>query len=70
MLQLFPTEDPPMNAEELEKFKLLLEAYEQALRLQRIREKTIETCRQNLWKEADRLQVLLDGFVLRWEDQL
>ncbi len=58
-----------MNAEELEKFKPLLDAYEHALRLQRIREKKIETCRQNLWKEADRLQVLLDGFVLRWEDQ-
>jgi len=66
---LFPTEDPPMIAEDLEKFKPLPDAYEQALRLTRIRKRAIETCRQNLWKEADRLQVLLDGFVLRWEDQ-
>jgi len=32
---LFPKEDLPMNPEELEKFKTLLAAYEQALRLQR-----------------------------------
>jgi hypothetical protein len=38
-----------MNAEELEKFKQLLAAYDQALRLQRMRERTIETYRQYLW---------------------
>ena len=37
-----------MNAEELEKFKTLLAAYEQALRLQRKRERTIETYLQYL----------------------
>jgi hypothetical protein len=58
-----------MNEEELEKFKPLLDAYDQALRLLRKQERAIETCRQILWKEADRLQALLDGFVLRWEDQ-
>jgi hypothetical protein len=31
-----------MNAEELAKFKQLLAAYDQALRLQRMRERTIE----------------------------
>jgi hypothetical protein len=41
-----------MNPEELEKFKQLLAAYEQALRLQRMRERTIETYRQYLWKVA------------------
>lgn len=41
-----------MNAEELEKFKQLLAAYDQALRLQRMRERTIETYRQYLWKAA------------------
>jgi hypothetical protein len=41
-----------MNAEELEKFKQLLAAYDQALRLQRLRERTIETYRQYLWKAA------------------
>ena len=39
-----------MNADELEKFKTLLAAYEQALRLQRKRERTIETYCQYLWK--------------------
>jgi succinate dehydrogenase flavin-adding protein (antitoxin of CptAB toxin-antitoxin module) len=42
----------PMNPEELEKFKQLLAAYDQALRLQRMRERTIETYRHNLWKAA------------------
>jgi len=41
-----------MNAEELDKFKKLLAAYEQALRLQRKRERTIETYCQYLWKVA------------------
>jgi hypothetical protein len=40
---LLPKEDLPVNAEELDKFKKLLAAYEQALRLQRKRERTIET---------------------------
>jgi hypothetical protein len=34
-----------MNAVELEKFKQLLNAYDQELRLQRMRERTIETYR-------------------------
>lgn len=42
-----------MKADELEKFKTLLAAYEQALRLQRKRERTIETYRQYLWKVAN-----------------
>lgn len=41
-----------MNSGELEKFKKLLAAYEQALRLQRKRERTIETYCQYLWKVA------------------
>jgi len=41
-----------MNAEQLEKFKQLLTAYDQALRLQRMRERTNETYRHNLWKAA------------------
>ena len=41
-----------MNAEELEKFKRLLTAYDQELRLQRMRERTIETYCNNLWKAA------------------
>jgi hypothetical protein len=41
-----------MNAEELAKFKQLLAAYDQALRLHRMRERTIETYRQYLWKVA------------------
>jgi integrase/recombinase XerD len=41
-----------MKADELEKFTTLLAAYEQALRLQRKRERTIETYRQYLWKVA------------------
>ena len=41
-----------MKADELEKFKTLLAAYEQALRLQRKRERTIETYLQYLWKVA------------------
>ncbi len=41
-----------MNREELGKFKQLLAAYEQALRLQRMRDRTIETYRQYLWKVA------------------
>jgi site-specific recombinase XerD len=41
-----------MKAEELETFKQLLTAYDQALRLQRMRERTIETYRHNLWKAA------------------
>ena len=48
MSRLLPQEDVPMNAEELEKFKQLLAAYDQALRLQRMRERTIETYRQYL----------------------
>jgi hypothetical protein len=58
-----------MKAEELETFKPLLTAYDQALRLQRMRERTIQTYRRNLWKAADRRPLLLEGFVLRWEDQ-
>ena len=58
-----------MNAEELEAFKQLLTAYDQTLRLQRRPKRAIETCHQNLRKVADRLQTLLEGFVLRWEDQ-
>jgi hypothetical protein len=58
-----------MKAEELEKFKQLLTAYDQALRLQRMRERTIETYHRNLWKAADRRPLLMEGFVLRWEDQ-
>jgi hypothetical protein len=58
-----------MKPEELEKFKPLLTTYDQALRLQRMRERTIETYRHNLWKAADRRPLLLEGFVLRWEDQ-
>ncbi len=58
-----------MKAEELETFKPLLTAYDQALRLQRMRERTVETYRRNLWKAADRRPLLLEGFVLRWEDQ-
>jgi hypothetical protein len=69
MSRLFPTEDPPMKAEELETFKQLLTAYAQALRPQRMRERTIEAYRHNLWKAADQRRVLLEGFVLRWEDQ-
>jgi len=41
-----------MNSGELEKFKKLLAAYEQALRLQRKRERTTETYCQYLWKVA------------------
>jgi site-specific recombinase XerD len=52
MSQLLSLEDVPMNAEELAKFKQLLAAYDQALRLQRMRERTIETYRQYLWKVA------------------
>jgi hypothetical protein len=62
-------EDPPMKAEELETFKPLLTAYDQALRLQRMRERKVETYRRNLWKAADRRRLLLERFVLRWEDQ-
>jgi hypothetical protein len=58
-----------MTAEELETFKQLLTAYAQALRPQRMRERTIETYRHNLWKAADRRRLFLGGFVLRWEDQ-
>ena len=58
-----------MNAKELEAFKQLLGAYDQTLRLQRRPKRAIETCHQNLRKVANRLQTLLDGFVLRWEDQ-
>jgi hypothetical protein len=58
-----------MNADDLEKFKQLLTAYDQALRLQRMRERTVETYRSNLCKAADRRPLLLEGFVLRWEDQ-
>ena len=42
-----------MNVEELAKFQQLLAAYDQALRLQRMRERTIETYRQYLWKAAN-----------------
>jgi site-specific recombinase XerD len=41
-----------MNSGELEKFKNLLAVYEQALRLQRKRDRTIETYCQYLWKVA------------------
>jgi hypothetical protein len=41
-----------MKAEELETFKQLLTAYDQALRLQRMQERTIETYRHNMWKAA------------------
>lgn len=41
-----------MNSGELEKFKKSLAAYEQVLRLQRKRERTIETYCQYLWKVA------------------
>jgi len=41
-----------MNSGELEKFRKLLAAYEQALRLQRKRDRTIETYCQYLWKVA------------------
>lgn len=41
-----------MNSGELEKFMKLLAAYEQALRLQRKRDRTIETYCQYLWKVA------------------
>ena len=41
-----------MNSGELEKFKKLLASYEQALRLQRKRDRTIETYCQYLWKVA------------------
>jgi hypothetical protein len=58
-----------MKAEELKKFKPLLTAYDQALRRQRMRERTVETYRHNLWKAADRRRLLLEGCVLRWEDQ-
>ena len=58
-----------MNAEELEAFKQLLDTYGQTLRLQRRPKRAIETCHQNLRKVAGRLQLLLEGFVLRWEDQ-
>jgi hypothetical protein len=69
MARLFPEEDPPMKAEEHETFKQLLTAHDQARRLQRMRERTIETYRHNLWKAADRRRLMLEGFVLRWEDQ-
>ncbi|MEI6110543.1 MAG: phage integrase N-terminal SAM-like domain-containing protein [Cyanobium sp. ELA712] len=52
MSRLLPQEDVPINAAELEKFKQVLAAYDQALRLQRMRERTIETYRQYLWKAA------------------
>ena len=41
-----------MKAEDVEKFKQLLAAYEQALRMQRMPERTIESYRHNLWKAA------------------
>jgi hypothetical protein len=53
-------EDPPMKAEELELFKQLLTAYDQALRLQRMQERTVETYRHNLWNAADRRPLLLE----------
>jgi hypothetical protein len=43
MSRLLSLEDAAMNAEELVRFKQLLAAYEQALRLQRMRERSIET---------------------------
>jgi hypothetical protein len=46
MSRLLSLEDVAMNVEELAKFQQLLAAYDQALRLQRIRERTIETYRQ------------------------
>jgi hypothetical protein len=48
MSRLLPQEDVPINAVELEKFKQVLAAYDQALRLQRMRERSIETYRQYL----------------------
>jgi hypothetical protein len=57
-----------MKAEELETFKQLVTAYAQARRLQRMRERTIETYRHNLWTAADRRCLMLEGFVPRWED--
>lgn len=53
MSRLLSLEDVAMNAEELAKFQQLLAAYDQALRLQRMRERTIETYRQYLWKAAN-----------------
>jgi integrase/recombinase XerD len=47
-------EDLPMKAEDVEKFKQLFAAYEQALRMQRMPERTIESYRHNLWKAAIR----------------
>jgi hypothetical protein len=41
-----------MKAEELEKFKQFLAAYHQALRHQKMRERTIEGYRHKLWKAA------------------
>jgi hypothetical protein len=58
-----------MKAEELETFKQLLTAYDQARRLQRMRERSIETYRHNLWEADDQRRVLLEGFILHWEDQ-
>ncbi len=58
-----------MKAEELETFKPLRSAYDQALRLQRLRERTVETYRRNLWNAADRRPLLLEGCALRWKDQ-
>jgi integrase/recombinase XerD len=52
MSRLFPTEDPPINADELEKSKQFLSAYHQAQRLQKMRERTIEGYSQVLWKAA------------------
>jgi hypothetical protein len=48
MSRLLSLEDVAMNAEEHAKFQQLLAAYDQALRLQRMRERTIETYRQYL----------------------
>ena len=50
-----------MNSGELEKFKKLLAAYEQALRLQRKRDRTIETYCQYLWKVAKHFNRCPDG---------
>ncbi len=69
MARLFPKGDPPMKAEELEMFKQLLTAYAQARRLQKMRERSIETYRHKLWKVADRRRLMLEGFVLRRENQ-